>query len=61
MTIEVKIDDWVFKDTEEERIYIENELLAGDGTLILHSNDIGDGIGIVKRVSNIRWIPEVPK
>jgi hypothetical protein len=37
---------------------MENEILVGDGTLLLHSNEIGDTIGEVKKVSNVQWLSE---
>lgn len=37
-----------FGDSEEEKLWLENEILIGDGSLILHSNEIGDEVGVVK-------------
>lgn len=45
LTIEVKLDDEVYGNSEEEKLWMENEILIGDGTLLLHSNEIGDTIG----------------
>jgi len=56
MTIEVEVEDGFlnFSD-EDEKIWFENEVLIGDGTLMLHSNEIGDTIGVIKKVSNIKY------
>jgi hypothetical protein len=56
MTIEVEIDDAFNPLDEEEKQWLEDEILTGNDTLILHSNEIGDYIGIVKSVKNIKWI-----
>ena len=56
LTIEVKIDDAVFGNSEEEKLWMENEILIGDGTLLLHSNEIGDTVGEIKKVSCIQWL-----
>lgn len=56
LTIQVKIDDKVYGDSENEKIWMENEILVGDGTLLLHSNEIGDTIGEIKKVSNVKWL-----
>ncbi len=56
ITIEFELDDAVFGKSEEETLWLENEILVGDGSLLLHSNEIGDTIGEIKKVSNITWI-----
>ena len=56
ITIEFELDDAVFGKSEEEILWLENEILVGDGSLLLHSNEIGDTIGEIKKVSNITWI-----
>ena len=58
LTIEVKLDDEVYGNSEDEKLWMENEILVGDGTLLLHSNEIGDTIGEVKKVSNVQWLSE---
>ena len=58
LTIEVKLDDEVCGNSEDEKLWMENEILVGDGTLLLHSNEIGDTIGEVKKVSNVHWLSE---
>ena len=56
LKIEVEVEDtFNFKD-EEEKMWFENEVLIGDGTLILHSNEIGDIVGVVKKVSNVQYV-----
>ena len=56
ITIEFELDDAVFSKSEEEILWLENEILVGDGSLLLHSNEIGDTVGEIKKVSNITWI-----
>ena len=57
ITIEVEVDGDAFNlSHDEERIWFENEVLIGDGTLLLHNNDIGDTVGVVKKVSNIQYL-----
>ena len=57
MTIEVEVEDDLFGlKNEEERMWLENELLIGDGSLILHSNEIGDSVGIIKKVTNLQYL-----
>ena len=58
LIIEVKLDDDVYGNSEDEKLWMENEILIGDGTLLLHSNEIGDTIGEVKKVSNVQWLSE---
>ena len=57
MTIEVYLDDNGYQGSEEEKLWLENEILVGDGSLLLHSNEIGDTIGEVKKVTNIEYLP----
>jgi hypothetical protein len=54
-TIEFELDD-SFSIAEEDLMWLENCVLVGDGNLILHSNDIGDSVGVVKSVKNIQYI-----
>lgn len=56
MTIEVEVEDTFNFTDEEEKMWFENEVLIGDGTLILHSNEIGDTVGIIKKVSNVQYV-----
>jgi len=56
MTIEVELDDDIYNlSNETERLWLENEIFCGDGNLTLHSNDIGDEVGIVKKVRNVSF------
>lgn len=54
MTIEVEVDN-SFGESEDEKLWLENEVLIGNRSLFLHSNEIGDTIGEVSKVSNIVW------
>lgn len=56
MTIEVELDDDFYGNSEDEILWLENEILIGDGNLILHSNEIGDEVGVVKSVKNIKYV-----
>ena len=58
LTIDLNLDDEVYGNSEDEKMWMENEILVGDGTLLLHSNELGDTIGEVKKVSNVQWLPE---
>ena len=61
LTIEVDVDDAFGFTDDEEKMWFENEVLIGDGSLILHSNEIGDYVGVIKKISNIQYIPEEVK
>ena len=57
MTIEVQLEDNLWEPLDEDmKMWIENEILIGDGSLILTSNMVGDSIGIIKSVKNIQYI-----
>lgn len=56
MIIYLKVDDNLYSFDEDEKLWLENEILVGDGSLILHSNEVGDEVGIVKKVKNIEYI-----
>ena len=58
LTIEVKLDDDVYGNSEDEKLWMENEILIGDGSLLLHSNEIGDTVGQIKKVTNVQWLSE---
>lgn len=60
LTIEIDVDDNVYSSDVDDILWLENEILVGDGNLILHSNEIGDTLGVVKKVSNIRYFTENP-
>ncbi len=60
MTIEVEVDDELWGKSEDEKIWLENTVLVGDGNLILHSNDIGDEVGVIKSVKNIQYLNQQP-
>jgi len=58
LTIEVNLDDEVYNNSEDEKLWMENVILVGDGTLLLYSSEIRDTIGEVKKVSNVQWLSE---
>ena len=55
MLIEVELED-TFGTDADELLWLKNEVLVGDGNLIMHSNDIGDTVGVIKSVKNIEYI-----
>ena len=55
MTITVLLDDELYANDEDTRLWLENEILIGDGSLYLHSNEIGDEVGVVKSCGNIQY------
>ena len=54
MTIVFELDDNVYGNTEDELLWLENEILVGNRTLILHSNEIGDLLGEITSVKNLK-------
>ena len=58
LTIEVEIDTRVFGVTKDDKLWLENEILVGDGNLTLHSDEVGDTVGIVKSVKGLKFISE---
>jgi len=57
LTIEIDLDKNLinFSD-DEERMWVENEILIGNRELIVHSNEIGDYVGEVTNVKNLTWL-----
>ena len=57
MTIELELDsDMIDLLNAEEKRWLENEILVGNRSLILHSNEIGDSIGVVTSVKNLNYV-----
>jgi len=56
MTIEVDCTGLIDIKCDDEKMWAENEILIGNRELILHSNEIGDYIGEVTKVSNLTWL-----
>ena len=56
LTITVELTDYEL-DNEGKKWYEKDILIAGDD-LILHSNEVGDSLGNVIKVENVRWINE---
>lgn len=55
LTIELDLDENVYYNCEEEKLWMKNEILIGNKSLLLHSNEIGNTIGEIIKVSNIQW------
>lgn len=58
ITIEVELSGGMELHHDDERMWAENEIFVGDGNLTLHSNEIGDEVGIVKNIGNVTWIDD---
>ena len=57
LTIEIDIDKSFFGDDEQEdKLFLENKILVGNGTLELHSDEVGDVVGFITKVSNIEYL-----
>ena len=56
VTIEFEIDSMIDVSDEDQKIWFENIIMVADGTLSLYSEDIGDKIAIVKKVSKIQYL-----
>lgn len=57
MTIELDLgNDFINHKDDEECMWAENEILIGNRELIVHSNEIGDYVGEVTKVSNLTWL-----
>lgn len=57
MTIELDLgNDFINYKDDEERMWVENEILIGNRELIVHSNEIGDYVGEVTKVTNLQWL-----
>lgn len=56
ITIEVELESGMELHEEDERMWAENEVFIGNGSLFLHSNEIGDTVGVVKKIGKVNWI-----
>ena len=61
LTIEVDLEGIIDVNDEDQKIWLEDTILVGDGTLKLHSEDIGDTIGTIKKVSNLQYLEKDKK
>ena len=55
ITLEIELDENLWGESEEDKKYIEDNVFITDGSLILHTNDIGYSVGEIKAVSEIKW------
>lgn len=56
VTLEIELEEgYILIADEEEKLWFENEVMVGDGSLILHSNEIGDTVGVVKKVKDLEY------
>lgn len=58
VTMEINIRDCFCLEDEDGKSWFENNILNGDSTLYLHSSKIGDTVGIIKKVENIKYIKQ---
>jgi hypothetical protein len=57
LTIEIDLNKNLINFCDdEERMWVENEILIGNRELIVHSNEIGDYVGEVTSVENLTWL-----
>ena len=57
LTIEVEMEEgYILHEDETEKMWLENEILVGDGNLLLHSNEVGETIGVIKKVTNLQYL-----
>lgn len=57
MTIEVTYEDSSNSKLDPEELeWFKNNILIGDGSLLLHSNEMGDLVGEVTDVRNVKFI-----
>ena len=57
LSIEVELDDNFTLD-DDEKTWLAYSVLSNDGTLSLYSTEIGDTLGVVTKVKNIKFIDE---
>ena len=57
LSIEVELDDNFTLD-DDEKTWLAYSVLSGDGTLSLYSTEIGDTLGVVTKVKNLKFIDE---
>jgi hypothetical protein len=56
VTLEIELVAGYFEThDEDEKLWFENEVMVADGNLVLHSNDIGDTVGVVKEISDLQY------
>lgn len=55
LTIEIELDDCCRGSSEDEKLWLENEVLVASA-LSLHSDEVGDYVGTIKKVSNFEYL-----
>ena len=56
ITLEIEMDENLWGESEEDKKYIEEDVLVTTGDLILHTNDIGDAVGSIKAITDVQWL-----
>jgi hypothetical protein len=57
MTVEIDLaSSLINHENDDERMWVENEILVGTRELMIHSEEVGDFIGEVTKVSNLSWL-----
>lgn len=54
LTITLNLDDDIWGNSDEEIDWLKKDILQSPETLCLHSNEIGDTIGDITKVTNIK-------
>jgi len=55
LTIEVEIHEGIACSSDEEKQSIRETVFKTDGTLLVHSNELGCTIGNVSKIDNFKW------
>lgn len=55
LTIEIELDDCCWGSSEDEKLWLENEVLVASA-LSLHSDEVGDYVGTIKKVSTLQYL-----
>ena len=58
LTITIELADYELEIDNEEKEWYEKDILIAGNDLILHSNEVGDGLGNTIKVENVRWVNE---
>ena len=56
LTIEIELENIIDPTDKDQQLWLEDFILVDDGTLKLHSEEIGDTLGVVKKVTNIQYL-----
>jgi len=57
MTITIELDESLYPNNEDVRMWLENEIFIPN-EMVLHSNEIGDEVGVIKSIKNIQYLSQ---